>query len=329
MSLTKNNILPIRYPKKEIDLNIFKSLFDKLPKYPGKESTIKEIGPVWEKCFRNWTLSTTDVFQCIENKNLQGLKEIYENYYIDGISDGASSGRAFEKEGNGDEYKLNKSKRNIERAHILSNYLDLGNNIDEIYNTLFNTINIPVTPNYGQSWGWWNGDNFIHFELIDYIYFLHHISQILDEYNLTKTCFLGDGSGLLSSLVYENHKISSSTHIDLSHFLIKQYLNNHKKSYIKYYYAEEFDYETIHDSQILINQDSFPEMSDKSVEKYIKNIKHNNVPFILSYNKEVIFEGGNPHSDFKSIFSKYGYKSIFRTNTIMRPGYVIELFHLN
>ena len=57
--------------------------------------------------------------------------------------------------------------------------------------------------------------------------------------------------------------------------------------------------------------------------------KFNNVSYILSYNKEVTFEGGNPHSDFKSIFSSYGYNSIYRTNTIMREGYIIELFKLN
>jgi hypothetical protein len=108
-----NDVLPTRYPKKEIDLNVFKLFFNKFEKYPGRKSTIKEIGPVWEQCFRNWTLSTTDVFQCIENKNFQGLKEIYENYYINGTSEGASSGRALTEEGNGFEYKLNKSKRNI------------------------------------------------------------------------------------------------------------------------------------------------------------------------------------------------------------------------
>ena len=70
-------------------------------------------------------------------------------------------------------------------------------------------------------------------------------------------------------------------------------------------------------------------MSDESVEKYVKNIKYNNVPFILSYNKEVTFEGGNTHSNFKSIILNYGYSSVYKTNTIMREGYIIELFKLN
>ena len=42
-----NDVLPTRYPKKEIDLNVFKLFFDKFEKYPGRESTIKEIGPDW------------------------------------------------------------------------------------------------------------------------------------------------------------------------------------------------------------------------------------------------------------------------------------------
>ena len=132
----------------------------------------------------------------------------------------------------------------------------------------------------------------------------------------------------LSGSSYENCNIESSTHIDLSHFLVKQYLNNPEKEYINYHYAENFDPKTVHDTQILINQDSFPEMSDESVKKYVKNINYNKVPYILSYNKEVTWEGGNPHSDFKHYFSQYGYQSVFRTNTIMRPGYVIELFKL-
>ena len=44
--------------------------------------------------------------------------------------------------------------------------------------------------------------------------------------------------------------------------------------------------------------------------------------------KEVTFEGGNPHSDFRSIILNKGYTSEYRTNTIMREGYIIELFKL-
>ena len=35
--------LPVRYPKQKIDKNIFKNFFQKFGKYPGKQSTIKEV----------------------------------------------------------------------------------------------------------------------------------------------------------------------------------------------------------------------------------------------------------------------------------------------
>ena len=49
------------------------------------------------------------------------------------------------------------------------------------------------------------------------------LNEKIEQLNITKTCFLGDGSGLLSTLVYSNCNIKSSHHIDLSHFLVKQY----------------------------------------------------------------------------------------------------------
>lgn len=68
-------------------------------------------------------------------------------------------------------------------------------------------------------------------------------------------------------------------------------------------------------------------MSDESVVKYINHAKHNKIPYILSYNKEVTLEGGNPHSDFKKIILANNYVSELRINpTIMREGYKIELF---
>ena len=329
----QDNTIPVRYPKKEININLFSKFFNKFGKYPGKEKTNLEIGPVWEQCIKRWTTSTVDVFNAMEEKNFKELKEIYENYYIYGISEGASSGKALldsTEGGNGYQYKANKAKRNVNRANLLSNHLNLGlNDIDKIYKKINKSITIPESPNYGQTWGWWYGDIFIHFELADYVYFLDIIKQIFKQLNITKTCFLGDGSGLLSTLVYSNCNIKSSHHIDLSHFLVKQYLNNYNNDNISYHYAEDFNEDTQYNAEILINQDSFPEMSDKSVNRYIKNAKLNNVSYILSYNKEVTFEGGNTHSNFKSIILNYGYSSVYKTNTIMRECYIIELFKLN
>ena len=92
--------------------------------------------------------------------------------------------------------------------------------------------------------------------------------------------------------------------------------------------AEDFKDNTLCDSEILINQDSFPEMDDKSVYRYIKNAKFNNVPYILSYNKSTTFEGGNRHSDWKSIILNFGYVPKKEIKSIINEYYTIELFEL-
>ena len=338
--IRNDDITPVRYPKKEINPDLFHKFFSKYGKYPGKEKTMLEVGPIWERTISRWTTSTVDVFNAIEKENINHLKEIYENYYIYGTSDGASSGKSFldkAEGGNGEKYKLNKAKRNHDRAKILSHYLNLDSTDNyEIYNMLSKKITIPESPNHGQAWGWWHNDIFIHFELMDYIYFFDTISKLLSENSITKTCFLGEGSGLLSSLVYSNCNITSSTHIDLSHFLLKQYLDNHNNDNINYYYAEDFKEDTMYNADILINQDSFPEISDKSVDRYIKNAKLNKVPYILSYNHDFYGEKSQNtqqykdlNSDYRTIILNHGYTSIYTTDTIMRPGYLIELFELN
>jgi hypothetical protein len=329
---TSSDILPVRYPFKKINPEIFSDFFAKFGKYPGKAKTNDEIAPVWQQCFRNWTNSTINVFDIIDGGDFEQLAQVYENYYVQGVSEGASSGKALsDNGGNSFQYKLNKSNRNIERAKTLGNYLNLDFKTEkDVYKILNDRFTIPSSPNVGQTWGWWHDDLFIHFELADYVYFLDFIVKIFKEYNITKTCFLGDGSGLLSSLVYNNLSVDYSQHIDLGHFLIKQYLNQPNSSYINYFYAENFNPETKSEAQILINQDSFPEMSDEAVLKYLKYANYNKIPYILSYNKEVTFEGGNPHSDFRKIITNNNYTSIFRVDpTLMREGYKIELFKLN
>ena len=67
-----------------------------------------------------------------------------------------------------------------------------------------------------------------------------------------------------------------------------------------------------HDTQILINQDSFPEIPLDSMEKYMRNMDNNNVPFVLSYNIEngITF---NPHRiDYRKVILDLGYESIWR-----------------
>lgn len=317
---------PIRHKHIQIDKKIFESFFEECGTYFSQDLNTS-ASPIWNRVINNET--GTEVFDSIEKKDIDKLKELYEEYYVHGISEGASSGKALSNE----KYRHDKSQRNIFRIKPLAVHLeDYKENEDIVVNDymkkIFERYKIPNEINIGQTWGWNIGDNFVHFELIDYLYFLDIIQKILKEYNLDKTFFIGDGSGLLSCLLYNNYNIQKSTHVDLSHLLLRQYINNsHCDVDVKHIYAENFDGDMKHDTQILINQDSFPEMPLTSMEKYIKNMDDNNVPFVLSYNIENGTEFNPNHIDYRKVLSDNGYESVWRHFSTVRPPYVIELFY--
>ena len=314
----------IRYPKKEIDLSIFESFYKECGEYPGVKKMNSEISSLWSQIFDEFDIN---IFQVLQNKDLNKLKELYEDYYINGISHGASSGKVKTLE---NEKKLiKKSHRNINRVEFLGNHFGYGESEpNKVYELLYKKYKIPDAINDGQTWGWQYGDNFVHFEIADYIYFLDILIKILDEYGLDKTMFVGEGSGLLSSLLYNNYDIKESHQIDFGHFLLKQYLTNYDSGVnVKYHYAENFQTDFKHNSQILINQDSFPEMTIESMEKYIENAKLNNVNLILSYNTAAIRPDGR-HINFYKVLKASGYQNIWEIESTIRPQYFIELFQL-
>jgi hypothetical protein len=317
---------PTRHERVKINKKTFESFFEECGSYFARDINTS-ASEVWTRVINNET--GTEVFESIEKKDINRLKELYEEYYVHGISEGASSGKALSN----DEYRQNKAKRNIFRIKPLYVHLKDGTEQDDIVvaeyiDKLYNRYKIPNEINIGKTWGWNFGENFVHFELMDYIYFLDIIQTILKEYNLDKTFFIGDGSGLLSCLLYNNFNIKKSTHVDLSHLLLRQYINNFNSDVdIKHHYAESFDEDLKHDTQILINQDSFPEMPLESMEKYIKNMDDNNVPFVLSYNIENGTEFNQHHIDYRKVILDSGYESVWRHNSTVRPPYVFELFY--
>jgi len=317
---------PIRYKKQTIDKKLFKDFFIECGDYK-RDNLNKEASPIWTEIYDK--TSGYDVFDLIKKQDISNLKSSYEEYYINGLSDGATSGKALEDDKNREE----KTKRNLLRSKPLAVHLKMSEqkqdlNLTEFYDNLYEKITIPKTINIGQSWGWDIGKNFIHFEIQDYIYFLDIITKILESYNLNRTCFIGDGSGVMSSLLYQNYDIESSIHIDIAHLLLRQYINNvESPTKIKHIYAENFDEDLKHNTQILINQDSFPEMPLESLEKYIKNMDDNNVPFVLSYNIENGTVFNEHHIDYRKVILDSGYESVWRHNSTVRPPYVFELFY--
>ena len=318
-------IEPKRYQRQSIDTKLFQNFLKECGDYK-MNNLDTAASPIWTKCYEN---HDENVFESLQKKSLDNLKNLYENYYINGLSDGATSGKALEDK----EKRDFKSERNLLRSKPLAIHLKMIEqnqdlHIGKFYSELYKKYSIPKTINIGQTWGWDIGDNFVHFEIQDYIYFLDIITKVLESYGLNKTCFIGDGSGVMSSILYQNYDIKSSIHIDIAHLLLRQYINNVESStQVKHLYAENFDEDIKHDTQILINQDSFPEMPIDSLEKYMRNMDNNNVPFVLSYN----IENGqtfNPHHiDYRKVIMDCGYESIWRFDSAVRPPYVFELFY--
>lgn len=317
---------PIRYKKQIIDEKLFKDFFTECGDY-NRGNLNKEASPIWTKIYDD--TSGYDVFDLIKKQDISNLKSSYEEYYINGLSDGATSGIALED----DRKREDKTKRNLLRSKPLAVHLKMVEesqdlNLTQFYDNLYENIRIPKTINIGQSWGWDIGKNFVHFEVQDYIYFLDIITKILESYNLNRTCFIGDGSGLMSSILYENYDIESSIHIDIAHLLLRQYINNvESPTKVRHIYAENFDEDMKHKTQILINQDSFPEMPLDSMEKYMRNMDNNNVPFVLSYNIENGITFNPHHIDYRKVILDLGYESVWRFDSAVRPPYVFELFY--
>ena len=129
----------------------------------------------------------------------------------------------------------------------------------------------------------------------------------------------------MSSILYENYDIESSIHIDIAHLLLRQYINNvESPTEVQHIYAENFDEEMKHDTQILINQDSFPEMPIDSMEKYMRNMDNNNVPFVLSYNIENGITFNPHHIDYRKVILDL---DRITDLILVRPPYVFELFY--
>ena len=120
-----------RYPKKEIDLSIFESFYKECGEYPGVKKTNSEISSLWSQIFDKLDMN---IFQVLQNKDLNKLKELYEDYYVNGISDGASSGKALENE----KKLIKKSHRNVNRVKFLRNHFGYGESEpDKVYELLY------------------------------------------------------------------------------------------------------------------------------------------------------------------------------------------------
>ena len=308
----------------ELDENIVNQFFHSAGEYPGANETYSILSVVWKSVLLEQY--PTNIFSLLEKRNINEIKEAYENYYVLGISDGACGGKGLDKFLR----RWEITKRNINRVKPLQEYLGMVKEErqnylapSEFYPIIKKQYNIPEIINVGQPWGWHYGDSFYHYELADHLYFADIIIKILKLLALNKICFLGDGTGLTGCLVNSNYDIKSSHFIDLAHFLVQQFILNRDYN-AHFHYAENFDENNITEAQILINQDSLPEITHDCLEKYFQCIGKNKIEYVLSYNQEKW--NRKLHVDYRSMLIGCGMNSVIRFESALRPGYIIELF---
>ena len=138
---------------------------------------------------------------------------------------------------------------------------------------------------------------------------------------------LGDGTGVNCALINANSSENIHlTHVDLGQYLLMQYIVNYQwRSNATYLYAENFSNTRLENVDLLINMDSFPEMTVNEVEKYISFVKNNNVKYLLSYNHKIF---DNRHSNFREYIFKADMKLLISYESLVRPGWFVELFKL-
>jgi hypothetical protein len=325
------SILPVRHPKLELKKEIFENFFNNVEKYPGFESTVSCISNIWSDIIKNYEIN---IFQFIDDKNIDRLVSSYEAYYVEGISDGASSGKAL----NDSSLMTRKTIRNHSRAftyfeannHLSAKDIYLQKSLPFIYEDILKNINIPDSIYIGQPWFWSfkNKKIKIHFELIDYVYFSQICISMIGLLKAKKILVLGDGSGVNCALINANLNSSISlVHVDLAQYLLMQYITNYQwTKNSKYIYAEKFNEIEIESVDLMINMDSFPEMTEKEVDKYVTFIKNKKVKYLLSYNHKIL---DDRHSNFRKYLNNIGMNPIISYPSIIRPGWFVELFKLD
>ena len=315
-----------RHEVMDLNKDTIDDFFKNAGKYPGKEATKEGLSPIWNKVFSKYGM---DIFDLLEAQDSVALVKAYSNYYANGISDGACAGRKLESFFHRLKYTI-RNKRRLKLAYSCflsdSNGCDISNTLNEheIIRLIYSKFSISSKINIGRPYGWNYDSIFFHAELTDHIYFANFILSVSNAFNCRSVGYLGDGSGILSSVVNSNaHNLNKRVYIDLAQYLLRQYIVNDVSKTDQFIYAESFDRSQIDNIDLLVNQDSFPEIPEETLDEYFQLIDEGKIKYVLSYNHENYNDG---HSDYRSLLIKHGMSSVFRTCSTLRKNYVIELF---
>ena len=275
------------------------------------------ISPVWEKVFSKFGETNLN-----KSKNEIGsiaLKENYENYFVNGISDGACVGADLHRPRSAIKYAL----RGKERYRILNKHYEFkGDKRLDLEN-----LNLSPELLSGQPWLQKISHKWINPEILDHLYFY----EICKDLPVSKKniLFIGEGSGILSNIYMNKTDVQNAVFIDLPHFLIRQHIVNYNLDNISKSYITPDQLGNLvpdNQSRVLINQDSFPEIPEEYLNRYFDLIDIGYITDVFSYNKKDFSDG---HTNYREMLTRRNIKCNISFESVMRKGYFIEWYSKN
>lgn len=272
------------------------------------------ISPVWQAVFSKFGIAKIN--EAKDEANFGVIETSYEEFFLNGLSDGACVGSDLKRPRSAIKYSLRGKKRfNLLKRHVA---------FQSGKENPFTNLNFSPQVHSGQPWLQFVSNQWLNPELIDHIYFYEVCKNL--PINTKNLLFIGDGSGFLSNIFLNNSCVETANFIDLPHFLLRQHIVNYDLTEITQKYLTPDMIEELSPasgSRVLINQDSFPEIPEQFLNIYFDLISQGHVTDILSYNKKDPSFG---HMDFKQILMKRKIRCCFSMESIMRPGYFIEWY---
>ncbi len=320
-----------RKEKVYLDEKILVSCLELIKKKINFKNSILIASEIWREALEK-RLSKIEFL--ISNKDLAEIKNIYENLYLSDLMEGAVSHQnnlhLIKRISQGTRFHFRKKlvEKIIKKNN--RNYLKNINNLitSDIYN-FGRPFAHPIINNKK-----------VNIEYPDELYFSEFIFRFLKLCQYDEITFIGDGSGLLAPLVvYSNKELLGNINckyriIDFAHFAISTFLrinSEEKNIYINLpeeihkfsnNKALEGSIPKIKGKRLIINQDSFPEMSNTSLKTYLKN--QSEETHILSYNQRAGYN--KKHSDHIELINQLNYKLIHEENSQLRDDYYLSFY---
>ena len=310
-----------------IDDHKFKNVIELIKSQFELDKEIMIASEVWRDPLKS---RLNIISESIKNNNLIELRKLYEQLYKSDLMEGAVS----HEEGMSLMQRISQGTRFYRRHKIIEDSLKKYKKpfIEKVKKHIYSK-----NYNYGRPLVC-NFKSPINIEYPDELYFALFIAEIIDKYNYEEITFIGDGSGLLAStIIFINKEVYNNNQskyriLDFAHFAIATLLRINSNDIniqvslpeavhkIKENIISEGHLPKINGDRLIINQDSFPEMSYTSLKTYLNNSARNTD--IVSYNQRAGYN--YKHCDHIAVIKDLGYKLILEKNSKLRDGYFLS-----